>query len=95
MAKLWHNFEISSEAFDKVFAVIDINGSGTIDRDEMAEFFRQLALLEDNLEEKLLAKQNQSEGEQKINKMKKSKVVDEIAASSGKEEQKESSRPDE
>ena len=49
MAKLWHNFEISSEAFDKVFAVIDINGSGTIDRDEMAEFFRQLALLEDNL----------------------------------------------
>ena len=75
-----------------MFAVIDVDGSGTIDRDEMAEFFRQLALLEDNLEEKLLAKQNpREEVDQKINKIKKSKVVNEISASSGKE----LSRPDE
>ena len=43
LSKLWADFQLSPEAFDKVFAVLDADGSGTIEKGEMVEFLRQLA----------------------------------------------------
>ena len=52
LANLWDDDKVTSisqEAFEEVFAVIDVDGSATIDRDEMVDFLQQLAQMEDNV----------------------------------------------
>ena len=43
MKELWGDKEVSPETFDEVFAVMDADGSGNIDKEEMAIFLKKLA----------------------------------------------------